>query len=318
MTSHLNLDPSWNWKKLIWTPDLLPKLKLFLWKAARNILPTGENLQRRGVLANKNCTRCGETETIDHILIQCKFAKDVWQLGPWKDTIDTTDLPTFVEMMKEAIKWTNLPPTGIIGNAFPWFCWTIWTSRNRLIFEKKVVTPQEAATKAIVSQQKWEQAQTAKPPQPMNTNSPPQSQSINLEAVFCNTDAAWRSDKKAAGLGWIFTDRDSNEISRGSAHQGNVPSAIVGEALAIREALLHAATLHINHICLRTDSQELVRAITSRRKSTELFGIQSDIDSLVFSPSSPFSSVSIVFVSRVLNGPADLLAKSYLSIFCNL
>lgn len=44
----------WDWKKYIWNPDLLPKIKLFLWKCAQNGLPTGENLQRRGVLDNVN------------------------------------------------------------------------------------------------------------------------------------------------------------------------------------------------------------------------------------------------------------------------
>ena len=47
-------DTMWDWKKYIWNPDLLPKIKLFLWKCAQNGLPTGENLQRRGVLDNVN------------------------------------------------------------------------------------------------------------------------------------------------------------------------------------------------------------------------------------------------------------------------
>ncbi|KAL0741664.1 hypothetical protein Bca4012_083177 [Brassica carinata] len=89
----------------------------------------------------------------------------------------------------------------------------------------------------------------------------------------------------------------------------------MAEGLAIREALLHASNLHITHICLCTDSQELARAITTRRRSMDLFGILSDIDSLVFSPSSPFTSCTVVFISGILNGPADLLAKSCLSFF---
>lgn len=33
------------------------------------------------------------------------------------DTLDPIDLIIFARMMKEVINWTNLPPTGIIGNA---------------------------------------------------------------------------------------------------------------------------------------------------------------------------------------------------------
>lgn len=62
-----------NWKKLIWTPRLSPKLKLFLWRVLHNALPTGENLQRRGLLANTLCVRCGEIETANHLFFHCNF-----------------------------------------------------------------------------------------------------------------------------------------------------------------------------------------------------------------------------------------------------
>lgn len=57
----------WSWTKDIWTPPLLPKLKFFLWKAARGALPIGESLRRRGMTQNINCCRCGEPETILHL-----------------------------------------------------------------------------------------------------------------------------------------------------------------------------------------------------------------------------------------------------------
>ncbi|CAG7894619.1 unnamed protein product [Brassica rapa] len=85
------------------------------------------------------------------------------------------------------------------------------------------------------------------------------------------------------------------------------------EALAIRSALLHAASINLTHICLRTDSQVLTRAIASRRRPTDLHGILSDIISLISTPTSPFIFASVVFVSIASNGPADSLAKSCLS-----
>lgn len=86
----------------------------------------------------------------------------------------------------------------------------------------------------------------------------------------------------------------------------------MAEALAIREALLHAAALGYSHICLRTDSQVLSRVINRRSSTIELFGILSDIDPLIFSPSSPFGFCNVVFVSPLANGPADHLAKAQL------
>ena len=77
----LEEDNMWSWKKHIWNPPLLPKLKFFLWKIATNSLPTGANLQTRGLLTNTGCPRCGEVETINHILFHCAFAKEVWTFG---------------------------------------------------------------------------------------------------------------------------------------------------------------------------------------------------------------------------------------------
>ena len=65
------------WIKLIWNSPLSPKLKLFLWKVGNNALPTGANLQTRGMLSNTLCTRCGDQESIEHILFHCPFAKEV-------------------------------------------------------------------------------------------------------------------------------------------------------------------------------------------------------------------------------------------------
>lgn len=65
---------TWNWNKHLWLPPLQPKLKFFLWKVATNSLPTGANLQTRGLRGNTACKRCGAEETIAHILFHCDIA----------------------------------------------------------------------------------------------------------------------------------------------------------------------------------------------------------------------------------------------------
>ena len=64
-----------DWKKLVWTPRLSPKLKMFLWKILHGALPTGENLQKRNLLANTVCATCGEHETTMHLFLHCRFAQ---------------------------------------------------------------------------------------------------------------------------------------------------------------------------------------------------------------------------------------------------
>ena len=117
-------------------------------------------------------------------------------------------------------------------------------------------------------------------------------------------------DSLTSGTGWILRD-SGGEISRGGKTHRHVSSAMMAEALAIREALLHAGSIGITSIWLRSDAQALLKAISTKRSPTELHGILSDIDTL----SSSFSFCRFSFCSRVVNGlVADSIAKAQLCI----
>lgn len=85
----------------------------------------------------------------------------------------------------------------------------------------------------------------------------------------------------------------------------------MGEALAIREALLQAASKNYHHICIRTDSQVLVQAISSRRHTMKLYGVLSDIDNLAFPSTSQFVYCRFLFILRANNGLADGLSPVF-------
>ncbi|XP_018512871.2 uncharacterized protein LOC108871180 [Brassica rapa] len=163
--------------------------------------------------------------------------------------------------------------------------------------------------KAIVACKEWESAQGTVP-KPLYTKATPHRiPDLTADTVICHTDAAWNKEHKVAGLAWICSTPDSIEISRGSSLQRAVASPLMAEALAVREALRHASLLSYKRIWLRSDSQGLITAINSNLPSIELYGILSDVDSIVFSA---FNSVSFSFVSRNQNGLADSLAKACL------
>ncbi|KAG2260878.1 hypothetical protein Bca52824_080172 [Brassica carinata] len=286
-----------------------------MWKVLHKTISTGDNLQKRGVLTGTLCPRCGELETQEHLFFHCNFAKEVWSQAPWSTSFSPSQEATFADSLQSSYQWIVLPPYGIIGNAFPWICWYLWTSRNKLIFESRSTSPQEVITQAVCAMKEWELAQPRRPTIAPTASDPLRSISLPPETFYCNIDAAWKSEHSAAGLAWIFTDSTSSEIARASSCQDRVSSPCMAKALAIREALLHAASLNLSHICLRTDSQVLIRAINRRSSTMELFGLLSDIDSLIFSFSYPFASCSIVFVFREANRQAVLLAKIHLQSY---
>ena len=65
---------------VIWKLIIPEKIKIFIWKAAKNLLSTAENLWERKIIQEVHCKRCGDgVENIWHALISCKAAKKVWQ-----------------------------------------------------------------------------------------------------------------------------------------------------------------------------------------------------------------------------------------------
>jgi hypothetical protein len=64
---------------LIWNTWAPLTVKLFLWLALRRRHWTADRRQRHGLDANDHCfLREQEPETIDHIIVSCSFARQVW------------------------------------------------------------------------------------------------------------------------------------------------------------------------------------------------------------------------------------------------
>ncbi|KAL5766931.1 hypothetical protein ACOSP7_017548 [Xanthoceras sorbifolium] len=63
------------WKHL-WKLDVPNKIKLFVWRACKKILPTNLNLSKKGILVSHLCSFCGlASESSDHALWGCSRLK---------------------------------------------------------------------------------------------------------------------------------------------------------------------------------------------------------------------------------------------------
>jgi hypothetical protein len=69
--------------KTCWQLKVPNVVKMFLWKAGHNLLPTKANLFHRKVVKEAICPIClTEEETTKHIVWECISARDVWGHGP--------------------------------------------------------------------------------------------------------------------------------------------------------------------------------------------------------------------------------------------
>ena len=84
----------------------------------------------------------------------------------------------------------------------------------------------------------------------------------------------------------------------------------MAEALAIRSAVMYAASSNVKVLMILSDSLSLVKLLKERRSIPALFGIVFDI----YHCSSTFDSILFHYVPRLCNVEADAVAKSALSL----
>lgn len=120
------------WKN-IWSLNALPKVRMFIWRACSNILPTRANLHQRNVQIDPTCeVYCQHVESVAHILWECLFARNVWALCRGKIQKFSNDAQEFRFLFRclfDELPRLELERWAVISLA-------IWNARNRFYFEK--------------------------------------------------------------------------------------------------------------------------------------------------------------------------------------
>ena len=121
----------------IWFPGLPPKVSFFVWIAALNRILTIDNLNRRGWVLVNRCCMCGSAEeTVDHLLVHCSIASQLWSL------IFALFGVTWVQSGSvSSVLWSWSGSHVGRSRRKAWFfaphclMWLIWLERNRRTFQ---------------------------------------------------------------------------------------------------------------------------------------------------------------------------------------
>ncbi|CAN7095354.1 unnamed protein product [Brassica rapa subsp. narinosa] len=302
-----DLNPDFDWMKLVWKLHIPPKIQHFLWRLLNDALPVGELLAIRGINTDLHCKRCGEAESLHHLFLQCPFAVELWHQAPVSPQIpDSLSIENLKVWLKRTVFSQVLPPVGLSSSpVIPWLLWNVWTARNKVVFEGKVFQVTEVISKSIADAREWEAANLLKDLKQTKKTGP----LLRLHSVpMCWTDGAWQENSKSGGMGWIIKNAEGEVLMRGSSNRAFVCSALMAEALAIRDALIKAKELNLLSIQLFSDSQVLVSALRSGLDVIEIAGVLLDIRNLA----TLFCPLSFIFIPRLENRQADSLARAAL------
>jgi hypothetical protein len=122
-------------RKYLWKLKIPLKIKIFMWFLNSKVLLTKDNLAKRKWNGCQKCCFCNESETIHHLFLSCPFARIIWRIIYCTFNIPPPANITnmFGNWLNGVTKWDkNRIRIGISA-----VCWSIWTSRNDLIFNRQ-------------------------------------------------------------------------------------------------------------------------------------------------------------------------------------
>jgi hypothetical protein len=118
----------------IWQVKIPSRIQIFLWYLKRGVILTKDNLSRRNWNGDKSCAFCHYPETIQHLFFNCYYAKFLWRavhlMFGISPPLSMEDL--FVTWSKKSSK----PQNALLLTAASALCWTIWLTRNEVVFDK--------------------------------------------------------------------------------------------------------------------------------------------------------------------------------------
>lgn len=62
--------------KIMWNSNQQPRVRNFIWRLGKEILPTSVNLQKKGIMLDTTCSFCGEfPESASHLFMHCEYSR---------------------------------------------------------------------------------------------------------------------------------------------------------------------------------------------------------------------------------------------------
>ncbi|KAL0312576.1 UNVERIFIED_CONTAM: hypothetical protein Sradi_5656900 [Sesamum radiatum] len=122
----------------IWSARVPNKIKVFLWRACKEAIPTTANLIRRKCVVDENCTSCGAPlENSKHVFLDCSFARQTWALADIPNSVISQweqDMEGWIVKVRDELDHEKF-------NFFLVLCWKLWNRRNKLVMENRTTSP---------------------------------------------------------------------------------------------------------------------------------------------------------------------------------
>lgn len=153
-TSHLRRPGYWSG---IWRLKVPPKVRNFVWRVCRGVLPTRVRLQDKGVQCPTNCVSCADGhEDLSHVFFDCPFVIQVWRSsGLWEAVHhalmnNDSAVGTVFSLLQ------NL--SSDLSQRFAANLWSVWKHRNIKLWRNEDELYAQVVERARIMIQDWQVA----------------------------------------------------------------------------------------------------------------------------------------------------------------
>ncbi|KAJ4770274.1 Ribonuclease H-like superfamily protein [Rhynchospora pubera] len=287
--------------KRIWhCKGLLPKVRIFLWKVVRAILPVDQIFVKRMRKQQQGCPICGyHSEDVVHALFKCQQARCIWLSSSMG--IRTDSLPeNIVQLMGELTTAADDHVFTKLANIL----WCYWKDRCTQVYEGKTVKWHQVLAQASGLEKLMSLAQLT-----MSTPTIQGDEDITNSEYVCYVDGSWVNQfDQGAGMSYVLLSKTNRLIQyRMTAIQAFSP--LHAEVLAVKAAV-NAIKLGNFMPCIIFTDCRILQAVITGLETVDSVEWQVYRDMLdVLSLISGCQNVSCKFIQREGNLLADGLAK---------
>ncbi|XVE70642.1 hypothetical protein DITRI_Ditri10aG0087600 [Diplodiscus trichospermus] len=131
-----------------YTLNIPSKIKNFVWRAAREVLPNRDTLRSQGVNIPIECVFCAHAiENSWHLFLRCGFAQSCWHAAGLDNIIDNlaSSADSFIQWLFDVIGSVKDPMSSKIMKIL----WSIWRERNERLWKNVQRSPDLVVLNAV-------------------------------------------------------------------------------------------------------------------------------------------------------------------------
>lgn len=250
------------WKQIWKTKGVVPRVKMFFWKAVQGALPMSAALSRRINQISAACKLCDHSsEDVNHALLHCHQARATWFSSCFGLRTSALMHLTFKESLAQL--WGDLDETELAF--FMSLTWHIWKARYTEMFGAKPCNPVSTIIITSTCSQnnlflhgnptqaaKWKGGARLG-----RTPGLPTTELYEENDWVCWVDGSFAPSNKG-GTAFIL-ERQGQLNKYGLEYKSNATSPFQMEATALLMGIQAATEMQLQHSVFRTDYEMLVR-----------------------------------------------------------